>query len=62
MVWRLGENGFLPQIRGQVGVGLCNGSISCLGCKVWKRKLVFWTDLNLMGYKSSNWTGLSSES
>ena len=34
LVWRLGENGFLPQIGGQVGVRLCNGSISCLGCKV----------------------------
>ena len=38
LVWRLGENGFLPQIRGQVGVRLCNGSISCLGCKVLKKE------------------------
>merc|ERR1719351_714354 len=31
LVWRLGEDCFLPQIWCQVAVGLSNGSVRCLG-------------------------------
>ena len=33
LVGRPGEEGLLPQIGGQVRVGLANGRISSLGCK-----------------------------
>ena len=33
LVWRLGEHGLLPQVGGQVGVGLGDGGVGGLGCK-----------------------------
>ena len=36
LVWRLCEDGFFPQIWGQVGIGFGNCSVSCLSCKVKK--------------------------
>ena len=33
LVWRLGESSLLPQVRGQVRIGVGNGSICCLCCK-----------------------------
>ena len=32
LVGRLGEDSLLPEVRGEVTVGLGNGSIGCLGC------------------------------
>ena len=41
LVRRLGEEGLLPQVGGQVGVGLGNGGVSGLGWKknVWLKSL-----------------------
>ena len=33
LVGRLGEEGLLPQIRGQVGVRLGDGGVGSLGCE-----------------------------
>ena len=34
LVGRLGEDGLLPEVGGEVTVGLGNGGVGCLGC--WK--------------------------
>ena len=34
LVGRLGEDSLLPEVRGEVTVGLGNGGVGCLGC--WK--------------------------
>ena len=43
LVWRLGEDSLLPQIRGQVAVCVGNSCISSLGCKRQMNGINIWS-------------------